>query len=123
MILLYIALGGVAGTLLRYGISNALFNPASALPWATFLINVSGSFLLGATMRFSQTMAVTPELKALIAIGFCGAFTTFSTYSWEVYSFLEQGHYARAGIYALGSVLCGVIALAGGVATAAALVR
>lgn len=123
MILVYIALGGVVGTLLRYAVSNMLFSPDNALPWGTFFINVSGSFILGATMRLAQSMTMTPEMKAMIAVGFCGAFTTFSTYSWEVYSFVEQGHYGRAGAYALGSVILGVIALAGGVATAAALLR
>ena len=113
--LLYLALGGVAGTLARYGIG--LWVPRWAgtdFPWGTLLINVIGCFVLGAIARVSESAAISPEVRGMVAIGFCGAFTTFSTFSYETVGLLQAGQTARAFAYALGSLLVGVASMMAG---------
>jgi fluoride exporter len=101
------ALGGVA----RYYLSSIVQHRFGAdFPWGTLLINVSGSLLLGFIVRYASATMVSPELRLLLTVGFCGGYTTFSTYSFETATLLEDGQYARAGAYAFGSI---VIALAG----------
>jgi CrcB protein len=95
---LWIALGAVVGANLRYAVSrwSARYLSAS-LPYGTFLINVSGSFLLGFFLVWiSERVLVDPRWRALVAVGFCGSYTTFSSYSFETFTLFEQGHYGMA---------------------------
>jgi len=105
VISLYVAAGGVLGALARFGVGSWLGAPTtSAFPWATFVINLTGSVLLGVLMR-----AFPPsELRALLAIGFCGSFTTFSTFGYELAMLIQGGAHTTAAVYALGSVVAGV---------------
>ena len=97
------ALGGVA----RYYLASALQQRLGAtFPWGTLVVNVSGSLLLGVLIRYAlATPTVSVEMRALLTTGFCGGYTTFSTYSYETATLLEDGQYGRAGVYALASVI------------------
>ena len=97
------ALGGVA----RYYLASALQQRLGAtFPWGTLVVNVSGSLLLGVLIRYAlATPTVSVEMRALLTTGFCGGYTTFSTYSYETATLLEDGQYGRAGMYALASVV------------------
>jgi CrcB protein len=122
MILLYLAAGGIAGTWARYGLGRWVQASAGeGFPWGTFAVNLLGSFLLGLLLRSTESAPVSPETRAMLTVGFCGAFTTFSTFTHETVVLLQEGAWARAAAYALGSLLLGLAALAAGLGTAALL--
>lgn len=102
----YVALGAAVGGVARYALSGLLQQRAGPVfPVATLVINISGSLLLGFLMRYALASgAVSPELRALLTTGFCGGYTTFSTFSYETILLLEDGEYGRAGLYILLSV-------------------
>jgi fluoride exporter len=117
-----IGVAGCLGALARYGLEGLVSRRAGAFPWGTFVVNVSGSFLLGVVVTvMGERLAVAPWLRATLAIGFLGAYTTFSTLSLESYRLLETRSYALAGANLLGSVTAGVLALYGGVVLGRAL--
>jgi CrcB protein len=121
---LYLAAGGVIGTLARYGLGQWIPGWAgTGFPWHTLFINLSGSLVLGFAMRAFQTLPVTPEVRGLVAVGFCGAFTTFSTYSFETVTLIQEGQWGRASLYAAGSVALGVLAVFAGMTLAGAAFR
>lgn len=115
MIYVLIALGGAAGSVLRYLIGGAIqTRSASAFPIGTMIVNVSGCFLIGVLVRQFLNMQLSHDLRALLIVGFCGGFTTFSTFSAETLALIEGGEYARASAYVLLSVmLCLLATLAG----------
>lgn len=115
MIYLLIALGGAVGSLLRYLIGGAAQRmSASGFPVGTMFVNVSGCFLIGILLRQFLNMQISPELRALLIVGFCGGFTTFSTFSAETLGLIEGGEYGRAVGYVVLSVsLCLVATFAG----------
>lgn len=119
MTLLYLSLGGVLGTVGRYYLGGWVqAQVAGAFPWGTLAVNVLGSLLLGLAIRGVEIVPVTPDLRLALTIGFCGAFTTFSTFSLDILVLLEQGTWARAASYALGSLALGLAALAAGLSLA-----
>ncbi len=105
-----IALGGAAGTVARYLLSLSMQRTSSEFPFGTFLINVTGSFLIGLLARVLSTPTSNPVLRAALTIGFCGGFTTFSTFSAEFVSLVEQGRALRAIVYVVASVTVGISA-------------
>ena len=115
MVYLLIALGGAAGSLLRYLIGGAVQRmSASGFPIGTMFVNVSGCFLIGILVRQFLNMQTSPELRALLIVGFCGGFTTFSTFSAETLGLIEGGEYGRAAGYIILSVaLCLIATFAG----------
>lgn len=115
MIWLFIAAGGAAGAVARYGLSRWVQAHAGlAFPWGTLVVNVTGSLLIGLAVRYFDGTQLAPELRALIAVGLLGGFTTFSTYTYETAVLLEQGAWARAVGYSIGSLLVGVCAVYAG---------
>ena len=124
MLLLFLSVGGVAGTLARYGLSGWIYAWAgTGFPWGTFVVNVAGSFLLGFLARLAEVAPLSVEVRAMLTIGFCGAFTTFSTLSYETIALLQQGAWTRAAAYAFGSLGVGLVALAAGLSLAAGILR
>jgi len=102
----YIVLGGILGTLARYVLQGALQTRGGAFPTGTLAINLAGSFLIGFIMRFATgSTVVTPELRGGLTIGFCGAFTTMSTFSYESIGLLGADDYWYAGLYTGGTIL------------------
>ena len=124
MLYLYLALGGVLGTLARHALGGWVHSLTGAdLPWGTLTVNLLGSLLLGFLMRLAEVAPVTPEVRALLTVGFCGAFTTFSTLSFETVALLQEGAPLRAALYAFGSLGLGVAAVVAGFAVAVPLLR
>src|SRR5436190_19411822 len=115
MIYLLIALGGAVGSLLRYLLGGAVQRmSASGFPIGTMFVNVSGCFVIGILVRQFMNMQLSPDLRALLIVGFCGGFTTFSTFSAETLGLIDGGEYARATGYVVLSVgLCLAATLAG----------
>ncbi len=113
---LWISLGAIAGANARYFLSRwaaRIFNPA--FPYGTLIINVTGSMLLGFFLIWtSERVLADPRWRLMIAIGFCGAYTTFSSYAFETMYYFEQGHWLlfAANILA-NNVLCLAAVLAG----------
>jgi CrcB protein len=119
-LLTYIALGSAAGGLARYLIGVAVQSRSTVgFPVATLLINVTGSLLLGFLIRYYVLSPdVSAEFRAMITTGFCGGYTTFSAFSFETASLIEDGDYARAGLYIALSVGLSLAATFGGFAIA-----
>src|SRR5438309_3326805 len=115
MIYLLIALGGAAGSLLRYVVGRvAQGMSATGFPIGTIFVNVSGCFIIGILVRQFMNMQLSHDLRALLMVGFCGGFTTFSTFSAETVTLIEGGEYSRAVTYVILSVsLCLLATLAG----------
>lgn len=109
MNLLSIAIGGAAGALCRYGMSNGVHVLLGrGFPYGTLAVNLLGSIIMGvAYVMMIERMDVSPEWRAGITIGLLGAFTTFSTFSIETLNLLESGETLKAGLNILFSVtLC-----------------
>jgi len=124
MLYLYLAAGGVLGTLARYGLGKWIpTRLGTEFPWHTFLINLTGSLILGFAMRASETVALSPETRGFVTVGFCGAFTTFSTFTWETAVLIQDGQWGRAAAYAVGSVAAGLVCVFAGMTLAGALFR
>ena len=119
----FVALGSAAGGVVRYLLAGAVQRAAGGpFPVGTLLVNVTGSFLLGFLLRYTLAVpAVTPELRLGLTAGFCGGYTTFSTFSAETMTLVESGDYRRAALYATSSVVVSVLAAALGFAAARAL--
>lgn len=102
--LLWIALGGAAGSVARAVAGHALHQKPV---WATLAVNVAGSLLLGALMARLGGLEPAPaaRLQAALAVGFCGGFTTFSTFSWQTFEQLHRGQWPAAAANVLLSVL------------------
>ena len=119
---LAIALGGAAGCLARYWVGTGLLGVSRTFPTATLLINVVGSVLIGwLSGEWSPVKDVT--IRAALTIGFCGGFTTFSTFSIETVRMLNGGDARRAATYVAASILLSVSAAALGVVAARAFAR
>jgi len=99
--ILYIALGGIAGTLSRFGLEGWIQSrTATHFPLGTLTVNITGSLLLGFIIRVATgTALISPDIRAAVTIGFCGAFTTMSTFSYESVALLNDGDYVRAALY------------------------
>lgn len=107
-----IAIGAAAGGVSRYYLASAVQQRFGVtFPWGTLLVNVTGSLLLGFIIRYALAApAISVEVRALLTTGFCGGYTTFSTYSFETAALVEEGQYGRASAYALGSMFIALAA-------------
>ena len=124
-LLAYIALGSAAGGIVRYLIGVAVQSRSSVgFPVATLLINVTGSLLLGFLIRYYVVSPdIAPEFRAMITTGFCGGYTTFSAFSFETASLIEDGNYGRAALYIGLSVALSLVATFAGFAIARPLIE
>lgn len=116
----YIAFGSAVGGVSRYLLGGYVQRlSGGTFPMGTLLINITGSFLLGLISRYAlDSAAVSAEVRAMLTIGFCGGYTTFSSFSLETVRLLEDGDYARAGFYIALSVGLSVAATILGIVTA-----
>lgn len=115
---LLIGVGGFVGAIARYVVDARVSAwTGGSLPWGTFAINVSGSFLLGLVFAMIVERAALPaELRGPLMIGFLGAYTTFSTLALESWRLIEDGAWLYASANLLGSMVIGVVAVVAGVA-------
>jgi CrcB protein len=113
---LWVALGAVIGASARYFLSSLIARDfASAFPYGTLLINITGSLILGFFLVFStERVLLDPRWRLLVAVGFCGSYTTFSSYAFESFALMEQGQWLLTGINIVASnALCFAAVLAG----------
>lgn len=117
-----VVLGGAIGAPLRY-LTDLLVQSRhdSVFPWGTFTVNVLGSLVLGATASAVLALDAPSWVLVLIATGFCGAFTTFSTFGFETIRLLEEGSVLAAFANCLAGLAIGLGACAGGYALMAAI--
>ena len=118
-----IALAGAVGALARYGLEGVVSRRwPGAFPWGTFVVNISGAFLIGLVfVLLTERVSVDAWVRSSITIGFLGAYTTFSTLSFESYRLLEDGAIGLALANTLGSLAAGLVAVYLGVAAGRAL--
>ena len=95
----------------------------SVFPWGTFAVNAVGSFILGAVLGAAAAGGLSPHVVAAVGTGFCGALTTYSTFSYETVRLVEDGALRYALFNALGSLAVGLLAAWAGATLAGALVR
>ncbi|MDA8377498.1 MAG: fluoride efflux transporter CrcB [Planctomycetia bacterium] len=117
-VLIWLSIGvfGFFGAMARYGIARLLGRFSALFPFGTFFINISGCFFLGWFLTWAQPRLNIPDsIRLGIAVGFVGAYTTFSTYMFESDRMLSEGQVMRGMLYILGSVMIGIIAVRLGV--------
>ena len=120
MTLLMVALGAAVGAPARYLADRAVQSRhETVMPWGTLAVNVIGSLILGALTGAGSM--VSPTVLALLGTGFCGALTTYSTFSFETWRLIEEESYGEAVANVLLSVLAALAAVAVGYAASAAL--
>ena len=111
--IILVGIGSGIGGICRYLISLAVSHECNGFPWGTFTVNVGGCFLIGilwgATSRLHN---ISPAFLLFLMVGFCGGFTTFSTFSKESLALLQSNHYLLFSLYTIGSVILGLIAVA-----------
>ena len=114
-----IAIGGMIGATARFKVAEALPIKPGHFPWATFWINLSGSFLLGFLLVvLLDRMPADRYVRPLLATGVLGAYTTMSTFAVEAALLVKDDHAATAVLYALGSVAAGVLLAYAGITIA-----
>lgn len=127
MTALLIAVGGALGSLARYWISEALaLALGPAFPWGTLLVNVSGSFVIGAAAGGAigdARLIASPFVRHFVMVGLCGGYTTFSAFSLQTVAMLQVGDVGRASLNVAASVGTCLVATWVGYALAAALAR
>jgi len=108
----YVIVGSALGGGARFLLGSFIQTRAGgAFPVGTLLINIGGSFLVGFILRYSMgSAAISPDVRAFLTAGFCGGFTTFSTFSWETVRLIEDGDYPRAAAYVALSVVVSLAA-------------
>nr|WP_245251907.1 fluoride efflux transporter CrcB [Paenibacillus sediminis] len=100
--------GGIVGAAARFSLGKWIADRlGTRYPWGTWIINISGSLLLG--ILYSNKESLPSYLYLLLGVGFCGAYTTFSTFGYETLQLMEKKEYVRAIMYVISSVILGLI--------------
>jgi CrcB protein len=108
---LLVGLGGCAGSMARYGVSVALRQYTMEWPLGTMVVNIAGCFFIGVFMELvALGETITPEVRLLLATGFCGGFTTMSSLIYETAEMIRASEYLRATVYVAGSLLLSLTA-------------
>jgi fluoride exporter len=113
---LYIAIGGSLGSIARFWVGSTISDRfGTKFPYGTFVINVTACVIIGFVLTYlGKHVELNPAWRFLIPVGFIGAYSTFSTYEWETLSNLRMGAFLPAALYAVGSLLLGLVAVWGG---------
>ena len=110
--IILVGIGSGIGGICRYLISLAMNHGVNGFPWGTFTVNVAGCLMIGILWgATSRIQSISPALLLFLMVGFCGGFTTFSTFSKEGLTLLQADNYILFTLYALGSVLLGIMAV------------
>jgi CrcB protein len=120
MNIVYVALGGAVGSLARYYVGVWVTNATGARSPGTFVVNIVGSFLIGLFLVASAERSWSNALVLLVAVGFLGGFTTFSTFTWQTYQLVESGESNRAILNIGASLIVGLLAVWAGATLAKA---
>lgn len=109
--ILIVFIGGGLGSALRFVIAKFINTP-TGFPYGTFLVNVLGSLLLGLVLGYAlKNDSISSGTTLLLATGFCGGFTTFSTFMYENQAFLKSGDFALFALYTIASFALGLLAV------------
>lgn len=111
---LFVGLGGMAGTVARFWLNGIISQRFVTFPMGTLIINISGSFIIGFFSTLTGTEGrwmVTPALRETFMIGVCGGFTTFSSFSLQTLTLMEDREWAYAGANAVGSLALWLVAV------------
>ena len=107
----YVALGSAVGGASRFALSSFIQQRSGVFPVGTLVVNITGSLALGFLLRYALgSTSVSAETRALLTTGFCGGYTTFSTFSYETIALIEAGDYRRASMYVVASVVVSLAA-------------
>ena len=110
--LLLVFIGGGFGSVLRYVIGKFLNNTETGIPYGTFAANIIGSLCIGIILGLAaKNEALTENHTLLLATGFCGGFTTFSTFAYENHVFLKSGDFTSFALYTIASFVVGFLAV------------
>lgn len=110
--LILVFIGGGIGSALRYVIGKWLNSSESGIPYGTFAANIIGSLLIGIILGLAaKNSTLSQNHTLLLATGFCGGFTTFSTFAYENHVFLKSGDFASFAFYTIGSFIIGFLAV------------
>jgi CrcB protein len=110
--LVLVFVGGGFGSVLRYIIGKALNNTNNGIPYGTFFANVLGSLLIGIILGLAlKNNTLSNNQTLLLATGFCGGFTTFSTFAYENHVFLKSGDFTSFALYTITSFILGFLAV------------
>jgi len=119
MRILFVAIGGAIGAVMRYIVSGVVYRFSSPVfPWGTLFVNSMGCFLIGLLSGIFERKIVSANVKAFILIGIIGAFTTFSTYTLETFNFLKENEIKLACINIALNNLVGILFVIAGFITA-----
>ena len=112
-----VAAGGALGAVARLGVGHlAIAVLGVRVPWHTFAVNIIGCFALGVLTSLSGRLFISQDFaQFFLAVGFLGAFTTFSTFEMEAWSLMQNGRASLAMLYIMSSVVVGLLAAAGGI--------
>lgn len=112
MAYLWVALGGAIGAVSRYALAGSINSRFGPSPLGTFVVNVSGAFLIGLVMALtSERVSVSPDIRRFMTVGILGGYTTFSTWMYETHQLVETGDMTRATLNIVGSTLAGLLAV------------
>ncbi|CAM1339482.1 fluoride efflux transporter CrcB [Tenacibaculum aestuarii] len=113
---LLVFIGGGIGSVLRYIIGKALNSSQTGIPYGTFTANILGSLFIGIILGLAaKNQALTQNHTLLLATGFCGGFTTFSTFAYENHVFLKSGDFSSFALYTIASFIIGFLAVFAGI--------
>ncbi|MCC4214309.1 fluoride efflux transporter CrcB [Leeuwenhoekiella parthenopeia] len=113
--LILVFVGGGAGSALRFLLGRWLNTTPNGIPYGTFAANILGSLLIGLILGWAlKNNSLSPNSTLLLATGFCGGFTTFSTFAYENHLMLKSGDFLTFAIYTLGSLVLGFAAVFAG---------
>ena len=113
--LILVFIGGGSGSIARYLLGKLFNSSNSGIPYGTFAANILGSLLIGVILGWAlKNNTLSSQTTLLVATGFCGGFTTFSTFAYENHALLKSGDFMTFAFYAIATFAVGIIAVFGG---------
>ncbi len=109
--LLWVFIGGGLGSIARYLTGDVLKSYTQLFPWGTLLANALSCIILGYLVAYNLKSPLSPSYRLLLMTGFCGGFSTFSTFSSETYLLLQDGKFSLALAYVAGSLIIGLLGI------------